>query len=129
MTASLDMDSPILNGYTISTRDTDVDEIMEQLQFTEAIESIEVEEIGSSMKYIGNTDNFKKNVRENEKIFGGDIECLVAELDIDGEDYLLFADLIKYEDKWYVLRTNGFAGMFIGLTATSGGIVPVSALE
>ena len=122
LNVSVDEDSPLLSGIMISEDDVSTKSIVKMLRGPEIVDDIEVEEIFDAKRF-ADLSKVKKAISIREDVYGGEIESLAAELTIDGEDWVLFADVIEYDGKWYILRTNGMGGSLVGATATSGGVV------
>lgn len=121
-------DSKVMDLMTLSLKQNDPDEILDALKGPEAVETITLDKVVPAKKY-GSTSGMKKGQKSFAKVFGGEIESYAARLDIDGEDWVLFADVIEYDDKWYVLRPHGFGGSVMGLPVNYGGLVREDAID
>ncbi|MCR4849876.1 MAG: zinc ribbon domain-containing protein [Lachnospiraceae bacterium] len=122
---SLPEDSFVLDIRPQSLDDMEVDDIIDELRGPERIKEIKLVDIKDPDKYIeiADADMVKRNYEANEKVFGGNIDSCAAKFEIDGEDWIMFADLIEYDGKWYVLYTGGVYGAIGGLAVNLGGIV------
>ena len=128
---SLPEDSFVLDMMTVSLDNMDADDIVDELKGTERIGEIKLVDIKDPARYIENTnpDMKKKYYEANEKVYGGNIDSCAAKFEIDGEDWIMFADLIEYDGRWYVLNTSGYFGSIAGLAVNLGGIVRESDLH
>ncbi len=129
LTASSDEDSRILKGLTIPEDEEDVNSILKMLKGPDAIDEIEVINITDADEYTNFTDSINKTIDAYEDIYGGKLKPLVAKLTIDGEEWLLFADVIEYDDRWYVLTPHGLGAAYLGMPVTSGGIIREDTLH
>ena len=133
--ASQPIDSPIFSGLVLQVGDGkeyDADEIVDMLRGAGTIDSIKVGDVEEYFDF-ANTDppeTSEKFLKALKKVFGGKVESMVVDLEIDGEDYLLFVDVIQYDDRWYVLTPMGYYGAaYAGMDATSGGVIKVEDFE
>ena len=58
-----------------------------------------------------------------ERSWGSDVEEVMVELNIAGEDYTLFMLCVCYDDKWYVAEFNNPIGQSYGVSYSSMGLV------
>lgn len=67
----------------------------------------------------------QKNIARSCACYGGDeLQSLAAMLEIGGEPYVQFMDLIRYGDRWYNLTLLGNLAILMGLDSFSGGLSP-----
>jgi hypothetical protein len=58
------------------------------------------------------------------KLLGAEkIEDAVVNLEVNGEPYLMFLDMVKYDDRWYVLQLGGAAAYKAGLNVDNAGLI------
>ena len=63
----------------------------------------------------------EKNIEENCSMYGAeDYQCVAASLQLDGKNWLITFDTIKYGGRWYLAEPGGIIGMQMGITAESG---------
>ncbi len=125
--ASLPYDSPVLLGLTLSVGedgDYAATDIVKMLRGAGAIKSIKVKEVLPGTHWMKDEpSNYATIIEASEKVFGGEIESLGVKLDVDGVDWILFLDTIKYDDNWYCLRVHGIAASYYGVDSQSGGLI------
>ena len=128
---SLPEDSFVFDMRPVSLDDLDVDDIIDELKGAERINEIRLADIKDPDKYVevANPETIKNYYEAYEEIYGGKMDSCAAKLEIDGEDWIMFADLIEYDGKWYVLNTQGVYGSIAGLSVNLGGIVRESDLR
>ena len=67
-----------------------------------------------------NTENMKRY----SDIYGAqNYESVVAEFEFGGKPYLMCADVIEYDEKWYLCSLGGNVGALLGIDAYHSGIV------
>lgn len=61
---------------------------------------------------------------QNKKIYGCDeIKNITASFSIGGKKYLLFAETLRYGNKWYMSPNQGFIASLVGIGITNGCVV------
>lgn len=63
--------------------------------------------------------------RAGDKYGCQEIEEIVAEFEIDGENYYLIMELVRYDGKWYNLSLQGYRASAFGLVSDNAGMIPV----
>lgn len=128
------IDSPIFSGLALQVGDGkeyDADEIVDLLKGASDIDSIKVGDVEDCYYFLqaSSNDNSDKMHKTLKKVYGGKIEWLGVELEIDGEDYVMFVDAIQYDEKWYILAPHGTGASIAGLDVYSGGICELDLLD
>ncbi|MCR4989985.1 MAG: hypothetical protein K6A38_03895 [Lachnospiraceae bacterium] len=93
-----------------------------------------------STKDMSTTDIMKKlayiddvlmgQLEQQEELYNADdMDMLAIELDIDGEEFILFADLVKYGNRWYVFGTAHSLGAAMQSLFAEGGLVRKNRLS
>ncbi|MCR5268835.1 MAG: zinc ribbon domain-containing protein [Lachnospiraceae bacterium] len=67
-------------------------------------------------------ESTRKNLSQQEDMYGGNIEEQAAKLTIDGKRYYLFVAAIEYDGKWYVRDTGTMVGALLALETSRGGL-------
>lgn len=76
------------------------------------------------------TERNQEVIARNLASYGGDeVQNVAARLEIAGEPYVLFMEVIRYGDRWYNLNLGGNLAILMGLSGFSGGLAPYSLLE
>lgn len=70
--------------------------------------------------------NNQKNLKMLQAIYGADdLKSMVAQITIDGQDYLFCCDVLRYGDAWYLSSLGGSIGNYLGIEYVAGGLMPV----
>ncbi|MBP5595568.1 MAG: hypothetical protein J6Y02_09305 [Pseudobutyrivibrio sp.] len=121
---SLDEDSELLTGNSIGLDDEDaIDELCEQLRLTDNIDRIKVDKVSSADKYIKDVDSMYDNFEKYYDVYGGEIKPMSAIIKIDGIKWIMFADTIELDGRWYILCPGGMTGSHAGLSYLTGGMI------
>lgn len=97
----------------------------------ERLQTLEIREIMRPEDFLEKAalSNYQSEVNQNniEKMrqaYGAEqITSRIARVRIDGETYLFYMDLARYDGKWYILSTPGNAGQLMGVGSLAS-IVP-----
>jgi len=74
-------------------------------------------------------ENLDRYHEKTRKIYGcDDIQDVSASFFIEGEKYFIFAETLKYGDKWYLSPNQGFLANSLGMSASSGYIASAEEL-
>lgn len=115
--------------FTISD-DDDLETLMEFLNSDPKFESIE---IGDFLDESDFDFDFGKALKEynkyKKKSWGGDIENICMELEIDGDDYILFMTCVCYDDKWYIAEFGNHFSLACGISPQAAGLCPEDVIE
>jgi len=66
----------------------------------------------------------QQNIERLRDVIGAQrLENIVARASIDGQIYLFFFDVLRYDGKWYIHSLVGNIGQVLSLAAISGGII------
>ena len=85
----------------------DEDTIIEMLEDADSLVDIKVEEVKKASKYLPSSLGLADiSYASYEDIFNADVENMAAKLDIGGDEFILFADVIEFDGKWYILTPN-----------------------
>ncbi|MCR5507495.1 MAG: zinc ribbon domain-containing protein [Lachnospiraceae bacterium] len=136
MYTSHDPDSEFVNGYTVKIGDDGISmsEALDEINPVKVLKGkqIKVGEVKGTdiLEYLrSDSDYYKDQIKKNEGIYGGDIEERIVEIDISGDEWYMFLDLVKYGDKWYVLNPGGTAAAIYGLAVSNGGMIMKDEIE
>ncbi|MCR5507496.1 MAG: zinc ribbon domain-containing protein [Lachnospiraceae bacterium] len=129
-------DSPLMNGTTVVIGDEgiDMDEVLDELDLIGRLKGRKIKvgkakEADTLSRIREYRDNYDKLIERFESMAGGDVEDRIVSIDIDGEEWYMFLDLIKYGNRWYVLNPHGAAAAIYNIDPTSGGMVMKKDIE
>jgi len=88
------------------------------------LESIEIGKFLDEDDFEVNEDSVERAVESLEKIWDSDVQPVMVELEIAGEDYTLFMLCVNYDGKWYNADFNNTIALSLGVGSTSKGLVP-----
>ncbi|MBP5701398.1 MAG: hypothetical protein J6W85_02995, partial [Lachnospiraceae bacterium] len=123
--------STLTSGITfIIDDDDDLETLMEFLNSDPKFENIE---IGDFLDKSDFDFDFGKALKEynkyKKKSWGGDIENICMELEIDGDDYILFMTCVCYDDKWYIAEFGNYFSLACGISPQAAGLCPEDVIE
>jgi hypothetical protein len=123
--------STLTSGITfIIDDDDDLETLMEFLNSDPKVENIE---IGDFLDKSDFDFDFGKALKDynkyKKKSWGGDIENICMELEIDGDDYILFMTCVCYDDKWYIAEFGNYFSLACGISPQAAGLCPEDVIE
>ena len=121
----------LFQGLTMVVKENDTEDmVLDFLSYYPDSEEIEIGDFLDSSDFRGlYTDNLRNYTKLREKIMGGDIEDVCLELEIDGEDYVLFVTCVCYDDRWYIADFGNFYGSCFDVPYINGGLNPADDLD
>lgn len=123
--------SSFMSGMTFAiSDDDDMESLMEFLNSDPKFENIE---IGDFLDKSDFDFDFGKALKDynkyKKKSWGGDIENICMELEIDGDDYILFMTCVCYDDKWYIAEFGNYFSLACGISPQAAGFCPEDSIE
>jgi hypothetical protein len=121
-----------LSGENVYFNEEDDEEIydfakkLDKAGALEGLTNVNVTRVESPLVYVDDfySDDIKERLANQAKCLGAEkIDDVVVDLEIDGEPYLMFLELAKYDDKWYVISQNGTATYIAGLSVYNSGLI------
>ena len=101
------------------------EQVMNFLSTDPDLDSIEIGDFLEDKDFdLNNYDPIELALERQEKIWGGDVDTVMVELEIGGDDYTLFMLCVCYDDKWYLADFNNVVGLSLNTTALCKGLVP-----
>lgn len=116
--------------YAIDDEHTSETFLKEFSNFLEKVEPDSLKLLGfmppeTLSEVYGMETNLKAMARKAE-IYGAEkIESCVAAFEIHGDKWLLCADTVKYDGKWYIMDLQGNIGQLFGIPISFAGTIPV----
>lgn len=117
--------SKSLQAFTRDTKETDIDQIIQQLEYPQFDKKLSRIKIGDVLT----KNDFKSNEKHSQMLntyphLDVDELCDVAiEIEFDGEQYYLFMLTAKINGKWYNISFVSPLGLLNGLNSFSGGFM------
>ena len=123
--------STLTSGITfIIDDDDDLETLMEFLNSDPKFENIEIGDFPDKSDF---DFDFGKALKEynkyKKKSWGGDIENICMELEIDGDDYIMFMTCVCYDDKWYIAEFGNYFSLACGISPQAAGLCPEDVIE
>ncbi len=104
----------------------DEDAVEHVLDFLETDPRLETIEIGDRLyeeDLLDSDDLLDTYIKHYKKIWDSDIEMVMYEVEIDGEDYILFMLCVCYDGKWYIADFNNPVSLALG-SGPFKGLIP-----
>lgn len=123
--------STLTSGRTFAIDDDDdLETLMEFLNSDPKFENIEIGDFLDESDFDFDFDKaLEEYNKHKKKSWGGDIENICMELEIDGDDYILFMTCVCYDDKWYVAEFGNFFSLSCGIMSQAAGLCPEDVIE
>lgn len=113
----------------------DASDLMRDISEEDWLDTLSKMEIGEVVQLEDIIDDFAPGIDEDKLYDNLDSQCdylgcdelvsLAVEVELDGDDYLLFMDVVSYEGKWYNCNQMSLGASIAGASAFTGGLLPL----
>lgn len=108
---------------------SDIPEFLDLYKGIDGLDKISLGNVLTGRDLRLNEDALKEGEAWTEETYGGKMEDRVIELNIDGDDWLLFAQMVEYDGRWFIFDVGGSAGATAGVSVQQGGLIKSSEFE